>query len=98
MITEIAVITIDPANAEAFEAAVTQALPLFPRAQGWRTLSLERCIEDPSKYYLFAQWDTVEDHTVKFRGSEDFKTWRALVGPFFVGMPVVVHTSQVLRQ
>jgi quinol monooxygenase YgiN len=98
MITEVAVITIDPLKAEAFEAAVNKALPLFHKAEGWKSLSLERCIEDSSKYYLFAQWGSVEDHTVKFRGSEDFKAWRALVGPFFVGTPVVLHTSQVLRQ
>ncbi|MEJ1963410.1 MAG: antibiotic biosynthesis monooxygenase family protein [Gammaproteobacteria bacterium] len=97
MITEIATITIDPSRAEAFEAAVAKALPLFRAAEGWRGMTLEREVENPSHYYLIAQWDNVEDHTVKFRGSEAFRGWRALVGDFFVTPPAVVHSRVAAR-
>ncbi len=36
-------------------------------------------------------WDTVENHTVDFRGSPAFQDWRAIVGPYFASPPVVEH-------
>lgn len=97
MITEIAVITIDPTNAAAFESAVQKAAPLFRAAQGCRGMALERVIEDPSRYHLIVQWDTVEHHTQLFRDSEGFRSWRALAGPFFSSPPQVWHTQLVDR-
>jgi hypothetical protein len=47
-------------------------------------------------YRLLVQWDTLEDHTVHFRGSEDFQEWRRLVGACFDGAPNVTHLSGVL--
>ena len=37
------------------------------------------------------QWDTVENHTVDFRGSADFAEWRKLVGHCFAQPPQVEH-------
>ena len=42
------------------------------------------------------QWDTLENHTVDFRGSSDFAEWRALVGSYFANPPEVEHTETVL--
>ncbi|MEY4761085.1 MAG: hypothetical protein RLZZ200_941 [Pseudomonadota bacterium] len=95
MITEIAQLTIDPARAADFEAAVAQATPHFRAAEGCHGLSLERVIEDPARYRLVVQWETLEHHTVKFRNSEHFTAWRALAGPFFVSPPVVEHWNRV---
>jgi heme-degrading monooxygenase HmoA len=83
-------------NAE-FEAAVAQALPLFHRARGGRSVELQRSIEEPNHYVLVVQWDTVEDHMVHFRESADFQVWRQLVGPYFEKPPVVGHTEVVLK-
>jgi len=91
MIMEIAHITIDPANATAFEIAVARAAPVLRAAEGCHAMSLERVIEDPARYRLRVQWTSVEHHMVRFRQSEGFKQWRALVGPFFVGVPEVEH-------
>jgi len=35
--------------------------------------------------------DSVENHTVDFRGSQAFQDWRAIVGPGFASAPVVEH-------
>lgn len=96
MITEIATIMIDPSRAAGFEAAVGEAAPVL-RAAGAHSMALERVIEEPGKYHLRVQWDSVDDHMVRFRQSEGFKAWRALAGPFFVGTPVVEHTDAVGR-
>lgn len=96
MIHEIAHITVKPGMEAAFEQGVAEAAPLFERARGCRGLSLQRGIEQPAHYRLVVAWDTVEDHTVHFRGSEDFQAWRRLVGHCFDGAPVVEHVATVL--
>lgn len=95
MITEIALITIDPAKAAEFEAAVALAAPVFTRAKGCHGMSLERGIEDPSKYWLRVLWESVDDHLVGFRQSDDFQVWRSHAGPFFVKPPEVQHSNTV---
>jgi heme-degrading monooxygenase HmoA len=96
MITEIAQIDVKPGTEKDFEAAVAKARPLFQRAKGGRGIELHKSIEKPSRYRLLAKWDTVENHTVDFRGSEDFQAWRALVGQYFAAPPEVEHTQTVL--
>jgi heme-degrading monooxygenase HmoA len=96
MITEIAQIDVKPGSEKDFEAAVARARPLFLRAKGGKGFELHKSIEKPSRYRLMAQWDTLENHTVDFRGSEDFTAWRALVGQYFAAPPEVEHTETVL--
>ena len=60
---------------------MAQAIPVFRRSKGCHGMELHRTIERPSKYRLFVKWGTLEDHTVTFRGSENFQEWRRLVGP-----------------
>ncbi|MBK8628807.1 MAG: antibiotic biosynthesis monooxygenase [Sphingomonadales bacterium] len=95
MITEIALITIDPSKAAEFEAAVAKAAPVFQRAAGCHGMSLERGIEDPSKYWLRVLWETVDHHLVTFRQSDDFQVWRGHAGPFFAHPPQVEHSEAV---
>ena len=96
MITEIAQIEVKPGTEKDFEAAVAKARPLFLRAKGGRGIELHRSIEKPTRYRLLAKWDTLENHTVDFRGSEDFQAWRGLVGQYFASPPEVEHTETVL--
>ena len=96
MITEIAQIDVKPGTETDFEAAVAKARPLFMRAKGGLGIELHKSIEKPSRYRLMAKWATVENHTVDFRGSEDFATWRGLVGQYFAAPPEVEHTETVL--
>jgi heme-degrading monooxygenase HmoA len=60
-------------------------------------MELQRSIEKPSRYRLFVSWATLENHTVDFRESADFREWRKLVGHCFEGAPVVEHTRQALK-
>ena len=97
MITEIAQIDVKPGMEKDFEAGVAKAAPVFARAKGCHGLSLEKSVEKPSRYRLFVQWETVENHTVDFRGSADFQEWRACVGHCFESPPVVEHTTRVFK-
>ena len=97
MVLEIAQFDITPGLEEAFEAGVKQAAPLFQRAKGCTGLELGRSVERPSRYRLFVQWETLENHTVDFRESADFQAWRKLVGHCFATPPEVEHVVPVLQ-
>ena len=80
-----------------FEAGVAKAVPIFRRAQGCNGMALQRSVEKPNRYRLFVRWETLENHTVDFRGSPDFQEWRKLVGHCFERAPEVEHTEQVVK-
>lgn len=96
MILEIAQIDIKDGLADEFETAVRKAAPLFKRAKGCRSVALERSIENPLRYCLLVQWDTLENHIIDFQKSTDFQEWRKLVGHCFAEIPEVEHTRQAL--
>ena len=97
MILEIAQIDVKPGMEAEFEAGVKKAGPIFKRAKGCKSLSLQRSVEKPSRYRLFIGWDTVENHTVDFRGSADFQEWRKLVGHCFASPPEVEHVRETQK-
>ena len=91
MIIEVASIRVKDGTEAALEAAVGQAVEVFRRARGCLGLHLQRCIEEPSLYEAVIRWQTLENHTVDFRGSDLFQEWRALVGAYFAESPSVRH-------
>jgi heme-degrading monooxygenase HmoA len=97
MILEIAQIDVKPGLEAEFEAGVAKAVPVFNRAKGCKGVELKRSIEKPSRYRLFVTWETLENHTVDFRGSADFAEWRKLVGHCFATPPEVEHVTQVVK-
>ena len=97
MILEIAQIDIKPGMEKDFEAGVKAAGPIFKRAKGCKFMTLQRSHEQPSRYRLFVQWETLENHTKDFRESADFQEWRKLVGHCFAGPPQVEHVTEVMR-
>ena len=97
MILEIAQIDVKPGMEAEFEAGVAKAAPVFRRAKGCSGLALQRSIEKPARYRLFVKWETVENHTVDFRGSADFQEWRKLVGHCFASPPEVEHVQEVVK-
>ena len=97
MFLEIAQIEVKPGQESAFEAGVAEAAPLFRRAKGCRGMELQRSHEKPGRYRLFVKWETLENHTVDFRGSADFQAWRKLVGACFAAPPEVEHTTVAVK-
>jgi heme-degrading monooxygenase HmoA len=95
MILEIAQIDVKPGMEADFEAGVKQAAPLFQRAKGCKGLTLQRSVDKPARYRLFIRWETIENHTVDFRGSPDFAQWRICVAHCFASPPEVEHVGEV---
>ena len=92
MILEVADIRIQPGQQAAFDEAIDRGLrTVISQAQGFKGWKVNKGVESPERYLLMIFWDTLEDHTVAFRGGPLFAQWRAIVGPFFASAPVVEH-------
>jgi quinol monooxygenase YgiN len=96
MILELADITITPGRQAEFDEAIRHGLAtVIAQAKGCRGYEVRKGIESPERYLLMIRWETLENHTVDFRGGPLFTQWRAIVGPFFARPPVVEHFELV---
>jgi heme-degrading monooxygenase HmoA len=92
MILEVADIRIQPGQQAAFDEAIQRGLStVISQAKGFKGWKVNKGVESPERYLLMIFWETLEDHTVAFRGGPLFAQWRAIVGPFFASAPVVEH-------
>jgi len=95
MILEHADITIAPGKQAEFEAAIAHGIAtVISKSKGFVDATVHKGIESPERYLLTIHWQTLENHTVDFRGGPAFQEWRAIVGPFFAKPPVVEHFHQ----
>jgi quinol monooxygenase YgiN len=94
-VLEQAQLVVDGARATEFEQAYAEAVQVVRAQQGFRRVALCRGIEEPGSYLLLVERDSLQAHTEGFQRSPDFQRWRALVGPFFAGTPVVRHYAPV---
>lgn len=95
MVLESGILSVVPGREEDFEAAFEQAKSLIAGSPGCRGVELRRTVEVPNEYLLLVEWDTLEDHTEGFRGSEAFATWRALLHHFYEPKPEMRHFTFV---
>lgn len=90
-VVEHAELTITPGREAEFETAFKRGEEAIAKSPGYRWSRLLRQVEDPGCYLLLVGWETLEAHTVEFRGSALFPQWRAAVGGFFAAPPRVTH-------
>lgn len=91
MILEVVILNIIPGQEKEFEAAFEAASPIIASMNGYRWHQLQHCVEVKNRYLLLVQWQTLEDHTVGFRGSEQYQEWRKLLHHFYDPFPTVEH-------
>jgi heme-degrading monooxygenase HmoA len=97
VILEHAPLDVRPGQEAAFETAFADAKTIISSMPGFRTLRLTRCIERPSAYLLLVEWDSLEDHTVGFRGSAEYERWRQLLHHFYDPFPIVEHHEVIVE-
>jgi heme-degrading monooxygenase HmoA len=97
VIVEHAVLQIRLGMSDEFRLAFREAEQIIRRMHGFRSLTLSRCIERPEVFLLLVEWDTIEDHTIGFRGSPDYQRWRQLLHRFYDPSPLVEHFEVVER-
>jgi heme-degrading monooxygenase HmoA len=95
MIVELAQIAVTVGREAEFEGVFPAAIAVLAKSPGYLGHELRRSVETANRYALRIEWETLEDHTVGFRGSPAFAEWRRLIGPFFAAPPVVEHFRPV---
>jgi len=95
MVLEIAVIAAQPGKAEELQAGLVAALPVIRTAEGCRSATARRQVEDPSTFVLTIEWETLEHHTVTFRGGPLFAEYRSHIAGLFVDPIVARHYQQL---
>ncbi len=98
MILEIADIRIQPGRQAEFDEAIQRGIAtVITQARGFRGFKVNKGLESPERYVLMILWETLENHTVDFRGGPLFAQWRAIVGPYFAAPPVVEHFTLLAK-
>ncbi|MDH4276178.1 MAG: antibiotic biosynthesis monooxygenase [Gammaproteobacteria bacterium] len=91
MILEVAILDVKKGEEDAFEAAFSEAQTIISGMSGYISHQLQKCIEHPSRYILLVNWETLEHHTVGFRSSKAYQTWRSMLHHFYDPFPQVEH-------
>jgi heme-degrading monooxygenase HmoA len=95
VILEVATLDVRAGDEAAFEESFRAASPIIASTPGYRSHELHRCLESRSKYLLLVQWETVEAHTVGFRGSPQYEQWKRLLHRYYDPFPTVEHFERV---
>lgn len=98
MVLEVATLDVIPGQESAFESAFRTASAIIASMPGFLSLQLQHCLEKPSRYLLLVNWETLEDHTVGFRGSPQYQEWRRLLHHFYDPFPTVEHFQTILEK
>lgn len=81
----------DEGIAGAFEAAYRDAaasLVASPHCLGYE---LTRCVEEPNRYILRIEWDSVEGHLTGFRRAPEFAPFFAAIKPYIGQIEEMQH-------
>lgn len=95
MILEVAILDVKPGLEPEFETAFGRAQAIISSMPGYISHELQHCLEKTNRYILLVNWETLESHTVGFRGSAQYQEWRALLHHFYEPFPEVQHYGSV---
>ncbi len=96
MILEVAVLDVIPGQESEFQSAFAKAPPIISSMSGYISHQLQQCIEKQNRYILIVNWETLEAHTIGFRGSEQYQEWKRLLHHFYDPFPIVEHYELIL--
>ncbi len=95
MILEVAILNIKTGMSNDFEAAFHQASSIIASRPGYISHDLQKCLEKSDRYLLLVYWQKLEDHTIGFRQSVEYATWKKLLHHFYEPFPIVEHYYSV---
>ena len=91
MILEVATLNIKKGLSAEFEINFKKAAGIIASMQGYISHQMKKCIEQDDKYILLVNWETVEDHEIGFRKSNEYQEWKNLLHHFYEPFPTVEH-------
>lgn len=95
MILEAVILQVKGGMETEYESVFKQASSIISSMQGYINHELQRCMEQKGKYLLLVQWETLEDHTIGFRQSEQYQEWKSLLHHFYDPFPTVEHFERI---
>ena len=95
MILETAVLYLKPGSEVDFERDFKLAGQYISSVNGYINHSLKKCMEQPGKYLLLVEWESLEAHTEGFRQSAGYQEWKKLLHHYYDPFPVVEHYRNV---
>jgi heme-degrading monooxygenase HmoA len=95
VILEVAALDVRPGLEDEFELAFAEAKTIIASVEGFVSLELQRGIERRSRYILLVCWQSLEDHTIRFRQSPEYLQWKALLHHYYDPFPTVEHYTPV---
>ena len=78
-----------------YEEAFREASDVISSMKGYISHELQRCMEVERKYLLLVRWETLEDHTIGFRQSNEYQQWKKKLHNFYDPFPTVEHFEKV---
>ncbi len=91
MIVEIAIIRAKQGQADQMREGFRAARNALSQSPGYLGSTFHQGIEDPHRFVLAIQWETVDAHMKGFREGPLFPQWRSHFGQFMDGSPDVQH-------
>src|ERR671917_1429847 len=82
----------EPRRAD-FERAYGEAASVLDDSEHCLRYEVSRGVEEPANYVVRIEWDSIEGHEQGFRRSPGFRTFFALVRPFFDDIEEMRHSE-----
>jgi heme-degrading monooxygenase HmoA len=95
LILEAVMLQVKQGLEEDYEEAFREASKIISSMKGYISHELQRCMEVKGKYLLLVYWETLEDHTVGFRHSEEYLEWKKQLHHFYDPFPIVEHFENI---
>lgn len=96
VILEVAILNVIDGKQDQFEVDFYNAGKYISSIKGYIKHSLSRCIEQEKKYILLVEWESLEDHTISFRQSEQYQHWKQLLHHYYDPFPTVEHYERII--
>lgn len=97
MILEIAILNVKNGLEVQFEKDFKIAGKYISSIKGYIGHSLKKCVEIKNQYILLVDWETIEDHNIGFRKSEEYLKWKELLHDYYEPFPTVEHYETIIE-
>jgi len=91
LILELAILTVKKDLTQSFERDFKIAEKIISSMKGFVNLELKKCIEVQNQYLLLVHWQSIEDHEIGFRQSNEYQEWKKLLHHYYDPFPTVQH-------
>ncbi len=96
MILEVAILNVKKGLERNFERDFKIASQYISSVSGYINHTLKKCVETQNQYILLVNWETIEDHNIGFRKSDEYLEWKKLLHHYYEPFPTVEHYETII--